>query len=172
MNYTLENCLNELKLLLKSLRELAEGKQTEFSYFIGLSWIHLEKSIEKEDMLIHPLDSIDNPGLHTSLIASHENNKLFGATACIKIPIKVVGSGEKGVSLTVHPDKEISQFIKKINLSLFFSLNKNNGIIITFSESGFALERPGSYGSNPIRLIILQRRKKQKILSVVLLAIV
>ena len=120
MNYTLENCLNELKLLLKSLRDLAEGKQTEVPYFIGLSWIHLEESIEKEDMLICPLDSVDNPGLYTSLISGHENNKLLGAIACIKIPIKVVGSGEKGGSLTVYPDKEISQFIKKINLSLFF----------------------------------------------------
>ncbi len=141
--------LNELKILLKSLRDLAEGKQTKFSYFIGLSWIHLEKRIEKEDMLICPLDSADNPGLYTSLISGHENNKLLGAIACIKIPIKVVGSGKERSNLKVHPDKEISKLMKKINVSLFFALNKNNGITITFSESGFALEHPGSYVSNP-----------------------
>lgn len=149
MNYTLENCLNELKLLLKNLRELAKGKQTKFSYFMGLSWIYLEKNIEMEDMLIHPLDSTDNPGLYTSFIANHGKSKLLGAIACIKVPIKVVGKGEKGISQTVHPDKEISQFIKKINLSLFFSLkDKNSGITLTFAESGFVLERPGSYCSN------------------------
>ena len=148
MDYTIENCLNELKLLLKNFRELAEGKQTNFLYFIGLSWIHLEKSIAMEDGVLHPLDSIDNPGLHTSLIASHENNKLLGAIACIKIPIKVTGPGQEGVSRTVYPDKNISKLIKKINLSLFFSLHKTNGTIVTFVENGFVLERPGSYGSN------------------------
>ena len=176
MNYTLENCLNELKLLLKNLRELAKGKQTTFSYFIGLSWIYLEKNIEMEDILIHPLDSTDNPGLYTSLIANHENemevegvfihpsdstitnhenenSRLLGAIARIQVPIKVIGKGEKRVSRTVLPSKEISHFIKKINLSLFFSLNKNRGIILTFGESGFVLKRPGGYcfNSSPFR---------------------
>ena len=53
------------------------------------------------------------------------------------------------MTLRVLPDKEISKLIKKINVSLFFALNKNAGIIITFSESGFALERPRDHGSNP-----------------------
>ena len=159
MNYTLENCLNELKFLLKSLRELAEGKTTEISYFIGLKGISFKESIEIDNFSIRPLDSIDNPGLHTQYIFTPSQNELFGAIACIKIPVKVVGQQKEKTSVgSIMPKpKEVSELMKKINLSLFFSessrddLHENKGIIQGFEDNGFALSENSSFGLDTCR---------------------
>lgn len=131
-----------------SLRELAERKTTKISYFIGLSGIHLANSIKTNNVLIYPLDSIDNPELHTSRIdfrsTSSDCNILFGAMACIKIPIRVVGPGKEKVSVMTET-KELSIFMNKINLSLFFLKNITIGIDFTFAESGFTLNHRASH---------------------------
>lgn len=157
MNYTLESCLNELKFLLNSLRDLAKGKTTKIPYFVGFDGIYLENSTKINDILIYPVDSIDNPGLHVSRIVSPEfldrrftryrSNKLFGAIACIKIPTEIVGPGEEGVSHMVALG-EYDKLMKKISLSLSFSMNKNEGVTFKVAENGFALDRPGSVYSH------------------------
>ena len=153
MNYTLENCLNELKLLLKNLRDLAERKTIKISHFVGLKGIHLKNKIEIDDVSIYPLDSIDNPGLHTSRIASYSDNKLFGAVACTKISVKTVEQKKEKISrdiFSIEEGQQAGKLIKRINLALFLSTNKNIGIASCFSESGFSLHYGGySFSSNP-----------------------
>ena len=153
MNYTLENCLNELKLLLKSLRELAEGKTVEFSYFFGLPGIRLKQPIKIDGLSIYPLDSIDNPGLYVRYISSHSENKLFGAIACIKISVKAVGQNKENIcgdKFYFEEYKQEKKLMDRINLSLFFSTKKNTGITQGFTDSGFVFRiSGGSFNSRP-----------------------
>lgn len=155
MSYELDDVIIELRNNINLIRELAEGKEVDYSHFIGIKGLKLLNfnKYESENLIVRRFDSKYNPNKHTLQTISTQNENgesiIIGAVAEIPYTVKLVDEElySKGSFIRENWDKS-KEFVEQFKASVALAKGLNYGFSISFYETGFPLISVGNYSFN------------------------
>ena len=155
MEYDIESVIQEINRNISLLRDLAKGKEIEYSTFIGIRNLrfHDFKEIDFGCARIRQIDDISNPSRHTNSIASQHNtndSKYYsGCVVEVKHKTKIVSNkSEMNYIMTEKIIGKQDNILDCVKFSIVFSIMSDRAADSTFYESGFPLVIPGNYSSS------------------------
>ncbi len=148
MAYTKNDIIEEIKLNLSLLRDLAQNKETEYSTFIGIRGLMFEdfSTIDLKGACLYQLDSIENPSPHVNKIAIKSDNGLSGHILEIKHMIKLSLNKPTGTKSNSRDEYDFQdKVIESLRFATSFSLLEDKGFTQTFTETGFPIVQIGNF---------------------------